>query len=179
MGGEILRALIACLLLLPLTAAAQSGEDGEEDEPKTLVELDLKLPALPKDANLLQFEPSAASANRFYVDGPSILVGADGIVRYTLVIKTPSGASNVSYEGMRCLTKEQKNYAFGRSDGTWSNARTSEWRRIVYKDLNRHHAVLYTDYFCAGKFPIKSAADALYRFKHGVPYSGNPRFDVR
>ena len=178
MVEEILRALIVCSLLLPLTASAQTGVDAE-DEPKPHVELELKLPPLPKDANLLQFEPSAASANRFYVDGASILVGTDGIVRYTLVIKSPSGAANVSYEGIWCAMKEQKTYALGRSDGTWSNARTSEWRPIVYKEINRHHAVLFTDYFCAGKFPIRSAADALYRFKHGVPYTGNPRFEVR
>ena len=94
------------------------------------------------------FDVSAASDNRFYIDPESIAVGTDGVVRYTLVVRTPSGAENISYEGMRCDTREQKFYAFGRRDGTWVNARTSEWRRIEYQDINRQHGVLYRDFFC-------------------------------
>ncbi len=172
----ILRALLACGVALPLTGIAQTRTDAEDDgEPKPRVELEVKLPAMPQAANLLQFEPSAASNNRFYVDANSIYAGADGIVRYTLIIKSPSGAENISYEGIRCDTVEQKYFAFGRKDGTWVNARASEWRRIVYKEVNRHHGVLYKDYFCPDGSPVRSAADAVQRFKYGVPYGTPPR----
>ena len=163
-------------MALPLTGIAQSRNDSEDDgEPGPHAELEVKLPALPKAANLLQFEPSAASANRFYVDAGSIQVGADGIVRYTLVVKSPSGAENISYEGIRCETVEQKYYAFGRRDGTWTNARANEWRRIVYKEVNRQHGVLYANYFCPDGSPVRSAADAIERFKNDVPYGAPPR----
>ena len=76
---------------------------------------------------------------------------------------------------MRCDTIEQKYYAFGRRDGTWSRTRTSEWRRIEYRSLNRHHGVLYADYFCPDGAPIKSPPDAVRRFKYGVPYGAPPR----
>jgi hypothetical protein len=169
-------ALAACCAVLPLAVAAQSRSDGEEDgEKKPLAELEVKLPAMPKTENLLPFEPSSASNNRFYIDAASIDIGSDGIVRYTLVIKGPGGGSNTSYEGMRCDTLEQKAYAFGRGDGTWVNSRTSEWRQIVYKSINRHHSVLYADYFCPDGSPIRSAADAIRRFKYGVPYGAPPR----
>jgi hypothetical protein len=174
----ISRALVACCAVLPLAVAAQSRSDGEEEgEKKPTAELEVKLPALPKADNLLSFEPSAASNNRFYIDAASIDIGADGIVRYTLVIKGPGGGSNISYEGMRCDTIEQKTYAFGRGDGTWVNARTSQWRQIVYKDINRQHGVLYADYFCPDGSPIRSAAEAIRRFKYGVPSGVPPRSD--
>jgi hypothetical protein len=124
---------------------------------------------------LLPFEGGAASGNRFFVDAQSILVGDDGVVRYTLVIKSASGAENVSYEGMHCDNVEQKYYAFGRRDGTWTNAQSSTWKRIQYKEINRQHGVLYADYFCPDGSPIRSAKDAVNRFKYGVPKDVPPR----
>ena len=170
-----LQLLLACCALLPIVTAAQPRPDLEEEagEKKPWVELAVKLPPFFKPENLLQFEPSAASSNRFYIDPESIAIGGDGAVRYTLVVRSASGAENVSYEGIRCETREQKYYAFGRRDGTWSNARSSEWRRIEYKEINRQHAVLYADYFCPDrKRPIGSPTDAINRLKYGVPRSG-------
>ena len=176
MFEKTLRALIACCVVVPLSGYAQPRTAAEDEgEPSPRMELEVKLPPLPKVANLLQFEPSAASANRFYIDAESILIGADGIVRYTLVVNSPSGAETVSREGMRCDTKERKFYAFGRSDGTWANARANEWQRIVYMEINRQYGVLYVDYFCPDGSSISSAADAIRRFKYGVPYGAPPR----
>ncbi len=173
--------LLAGCTLFPLNLTAQPRIEQEEEagEKKPLPELEIRLPPYPKPENLVPFEPSAASSNRFFVDTKSILVGSDGIVRYTLVIRSPSGAENVSYEGMRCSTIEQKFYAFGRRDGTWSNARVSEWRRIAYKEVNRQHGVLYTDYFCPDGSPILTAKDAIQRLKYGVPSGAPPRSGSR
>ena len=170
MASAILRWLLACWLLPPAAAAAQPWANPEDEDPKAWVELESKLPPLPKPENLISFEVSAASTNRFYIDTQSIAVGSDGVVRYTLVIKGSGGGENISYEGIRCEMRQQKYYAFGRRDGTWSNARSSEWRYIEYKDINRQHGVLYADYLCLDrKRPVKSPADAIRRFKYGVP----------
>jgi hypothetical protein len=118
---------------------------------------------------------SAANTNHFFIDGESINIGDDGVVRFTMVVKSPSGAENISYEGIRCETTEQKFYAFGRRDGTWSNARSPTWRKIQYKDVNRQWATLYSYYFCPDGSPIASAKDAIQRFKYGVPYGLPPR----
>ena len=173
---KTLWALVACCIALPPAATAQSRRDGDEEgENKPPPELELRLPGSPKAGNLLAFEPSAASTNRFFIDAESIYIGDDGIVRYTLVVTSASGASNTSYEGMRCDTQEQKTYAIGRSDGTWTQVRRSEWRKIVYKEFNRQHGVLYAAYFCPDGSPVKSAAEAVRRFKYGVPYGEPPR----
>ncbi len=171
MARAALRLLLACCLLLPVTAGAQPRPELEEEErTRTWVELELKLPPFPKTENLIAFDVSGASNSRFYVDPQSIAVGSDGVVRYTLVIKGSGGAENISYEGIRCETREQKYYAFGRRDGTWSNARSREWRRIEYKDTDRQHGVLYVDYLCIDrKKPVKSPAEAIQRLKYGVP----------
>lgn len=161
-------------MLLPAMAGAQPRPDLEEDKgAKAWTELEVRLPPFPKTEDLIPFDVSAASSNRFYIDPQSIAVGGDGIVRYTLVAKGSGGGENISYEGIRCETREQKYYAFGRRDSTWSNARSSEWRYIEYKDINRQHGVLYADYFCLDrKRPVGSPAVAIHRFKYGVPSRG-------
>jgi len=169
-ASAILRWLLAGWLLLPAAAAAQPRADPEDEDPKAWVELESKLPPLPKPENLILFEVSAASSNRFYIDTESIAVGSDGVVRYTLVVKGSAGGENISYEGIRCEMREQKYYAFGRRDGTWSTARSGKWRWIEYRDINSPHGVLYADYFCPDrKVPVRSPAEAIRRFKYGVP----------
>lgn len=168
MVERVSRLLLACCALLSVAAHAQLFRDPEETE-KSWIEAEIKLPPFPRPATLIEFEAGAASSNRFYIDPESISVGSDGVVRYTLVVKGQGGGENISYEGIRCETREQKYYAFGRRDGAWSSARSGEWRRIEYKDINRQHGVLYVDYFCPDRKPVKSSRDAIHRFKYGVP----------
>ena len=178
MGRGVPKLLAWCALTLSLVASAQPARilgDEEDADKKEFVEREVKLPPLPKDGNLLQFEASAANTNRFFIDADSISIGDDGTVRYTLVVKSPSGAENISYEGIRCETTEQKFYAFGRRDGTWSSVRAPVWRKIHYKDVNRQYGVLYANYFCPDGSPIASVKEAINRFKYGVPYGQPPR----
>lgn len=144
-------------------AAGQwSGWDYDRDElKKERVEVQVKPPAYPKEGNLLQFDAGAATQHRFLIDPESISVGDDGVVRYTLVVKTAGGSTNVSFEGMRCDSRELKVYAFGRRDGNWIPARDPQWRRIEYQEVNRQHGALYTDILCRDRVPVKSAKDAV------------------
>jgi hypothetical protein len=141
---------------------------------KTLPELAVVLPAMPKSENLLEFQASAASTSHYFIDAPSISIEKDGTVRYTLVVKGSGGGENISYEAIRCDTLEQKAFAFGRRNGTWANAKESAWRKIQYKTGNLQYAVLYTDYFCPDGKPIRSPKDAIAAFKYGVPYGQPP-----
>ena len=158
---------LACVILslLPFVAAGQPAED--EDAPSQWVETEVKLPSFPKPGSLIKFTPSAAASNEFFIDADSISVQTDGVVRYTLVIKSPGGAQNVSYEGIRCETREQKYYAFGRSDGTWMNARSAQWKRIEYREVNRHHGVLYADYMCPDRKRPRTAKEVVQQLKYG------------
>ena len=93
------------------------------------------------------------------------------MVRYTLLVRTEGGATNVSFEGMRCETREQKYYALGRADGSWVRARNPQWRRIETQSINRHHVVLYADVFCDGRDPVTTTREVLQRLKYGAPVS--------
>lgn len=161
-------ACVIALATLAATASAQWREwDAElEDEKKTWKEMQAQMPAYPKPENLARVQTGSATSHQFYVDTASVSVGEDDVTRYTVVVKTAGGATNVTFEGMRCETREQKLYALGRSDSTWVRARDTSWRRVVLRDLTPHHHTLYFDYFCAfGKRPtsVRQAVDALRR----------------
>lgn len=141
--------------------AQWSGWDYDFDREITpWKELQAQIPAYPKSENLLEFDVGG-SAHRYYIDAPSISVGEDGVVRYTIVIRTAGGANNTSFEGIRCATQEQKYYAIGRSDGTWSRARNPQWKRIEPREVTRQHYVLFGEIFCNGKIPVQTPQQAL------------------
>lgn len=117
------------------------------------------LPAYPGDAGLIEFRTRRNSDNRFYIDRESLTIGKDRVVRYTVVVKSPSGASTVSYEGMRCKTAGFKVYAFG-VEGKWREARDPEWRAIPALTPDLHFA-LYKDYLCDGEAIGARTADQL------------------
>ena len=139
-------------------------------------ESDVKLPAFPRDEGLVQFHVSGATSFKFFIDPASVLPGPDGVVRYTLVARSPRGVSNVSYEGIRCATSSWKMYALG-NDGRWS-ARESEWRDIEPRSVQRWHLELRHRYFCPGRVAIHTAAegvDALRRGGHPAVTAGTER----
>lgn len=172
---NMLRFLSGMLALsFTLASPAHASTDFEDDyEHKSWQEIEVKLPAAPKPENLLPIYVSAATSNQFSVDGSSLSVGADGVVRYVLVIRSAAGVRNVSFEGMRCETRERRIYASGRQDGSWSKARNNEWVRIQDAYANRHHAVLFLEYFCPFGNIAVDAEEARQALKQG----GHP--DVR
>lgn len=162
--------LLLLLCLFPLVAAgAEWGKfEYDFDSEKPWVELEAQLPSYPKEENLLPFFVSATTDNKFFVDGASISIGEDGVVRYVLVAKSPGGAVNVSFEGIRCSSRERKFYAFGRSDGNWSKARYAKWEPIRYQDRNRQHHMLYDDFFCPRGIMVRDAEEAVFALKRGI-----------
>ena len=163
--------VLLLVLLLPFGAAAQWRffESDFDDERKEWKEIEAKLPAFPRQENLVVLDGGGGSPHKFFVDAPSIAVGEDGVVRYSLVVKTAGGATNVSFEGIRCELRQHKLYAVGHANGKWVRARDPEWRRIEHRDKNNHHGVLYAEVLCNGKVPVKSAREALHLLKYGRP----------
>ncbi|AYH42852.1 CNP1-like family protein [Azoarcus sp. DN11] len=123
------------------------------------------LPAAPRDGALREFFVSSASPNHFFIDEDSIAVGEDGVVRYTLVIRTPGGAKNVTNEGIRCASGTWRLYATGRSGGDWSAARDADWKPIVDNTYNRPRAALSEDHFCDGPVPPRDRDEVLRRLR--------------
>ena len=151
----------------PLTGVRSDTRDTVEEN-KRWHEAELVLPAYPQSGTLASLAVSASARNQFFVDLPSLSVGTDGVVRYVLIVRTPGGAENVSYEGIRCELAQWKLYATGQG-GEWSTARQSEWRTIENKPVNRHHAALWSEYFCPNGGILRSAEegrDALRRGGH-------------
>jgi len=175
---RFLSLLLACASLIWTTeVSAQlvkpptNNFDFEEEKPWQ--ELNPEPPAFPKDENLREYYVSEVATNKYMIDTTSIAPGADGVVRYVLVVKTSGGATNVSFEGLRCKDLTWKHYASGRADGTWSKARTPEWRRVENKPVNRHHAALSRDLFCPSGDPITSADEGRNALRLGKHPNAN------
>ncbi len=157
--------LLLGVLLSQSVLAADDFDD--EYDAKSWREVEVKLPVAPKDASLLPFYVSAVTTNRFFVDGSSIEVGADGVVRYVLVVLSSEGAKNVTFEGMRCETRERRIYAAGRSDGSWVKFKSNQWEKIRDAVGNRHHAALFLEYFCPGGNIVRDTTEAINWLKKG------------
>ena len=159
--------LIAAATLFSSAHAQWREWEGDFDEDKKgWKEIQAQIPPYPQAANLVRINTDAATSHAFYIDTSSISLGEDGVVRYAAVIKTAGGAMNVTFEGMRCETREQKLYAIGQPDSSWVRARNSKWERVVPKELTPYRHTLYNEYFCfsrARPTPVKQAIDALKR----------------
>ncbi|WP_172600093.1 CNP1-like family protein [Sulfuricystis multivorans] len=155
-------------LFLASNASAGLFADEDPDAPKWEEETP-QLPGFPKEADLREFFVSATTPHRYFIDTASLSVGKDGVVRYTLVVHTRGGVTNITYEGLRCATGQFKIYATGHTDGRWVMARQSAWRPIENNPTYRHHAALSHDYFCPIGNPIatpEEGREALRLGKH-------------
>jgi len=171
-----MRRLIVGLALLPGLAAAQPAPRDLYDLPNERApppwdERKIELPHFPKAESLIKIQVDGDVSFDFFVDTDSVSVGGDGVVRYTLVARSSGGASNVSYEGIRCKDGERRLYALGRSDNTWSEARNSRWVAISDLPVNRVQAVLYATYFCPMRILPRDTGEARKMLERG----GDPR----
>jgi hypothetical protein len=170
---RFLAILVVLTAPAPAFAVSLSGQEPAPlnhnyAEPVEWRELQAEPPAAPRNEDLIEFYVGPNTTNRFYIDGTTLSAGKDGVVRYVLVVKAAGGATNVTFEGIRCQTGEYRLYASGRADGTWALSRTASWRPIENKPINRHHAALSRDLFCQSGIPIANpdqGRDALRRSK--------------
>lgn len=166
------RFLVVFASMLGVVGVAQSQsrlDEDFDDEYKPWQEIAIQLPAPPQTANLLPFYVSATATQSFAIDAKSLTVGSDGVIRYTLVIDSPGGAKNISYEGIRCGSFEKKIYAIGQPDGSWSRSRRNQWERIVQNAANRQHAILAKEYFCQNLIVVGDAKQMIERIRWQQP----------
>lgn len=145
----------------------QDSVPDDDGQGKKWSEAAVQLPAPPKDEKLLPFSIGAASPHKYFIDSDSLSLGTDDVVRYTLVILASGGAKNVSYEGMRCSTRERRVYAFGQPDGSWTQSRSNTWVKIQDGGVNRYHAALFLDYFCPNGVLVGDVRAIRRMFKQG------------
>ncbi len=169
MRGPI--AIALCLALVACAADNPEQSDWERaQEAQSWQENRVTLPPYPTSANLVAFDAGAGSEFHFLVDIASLSVGSDGVVRYVLVARSPHGAANVSFEGLRCRDGEYKIYATGSGDRTWAKVPLSRWRPVEQR-AGSWHRTLANDYFCPLREPIRTVAEGVNALQRG----GNPR----
>jgi CNP1-like family len=140
-GLTIFSVLVAC--------AGDPIESGLDPfAPKVFKEGKTKLPLNPPNKSTLQpFYVSQGTVFKFAVDTDSILIGADGVTRYTVVITNPSGGQQVQYEGIRCDSYQWRLYG-NFENNRWVENPLSSWSDIKSKVVNRYQAALASGAFC-------------------------------
>ena len=133
---------------LILTLCQSAFAEEVEEESVVWQESAPQLPSLPAERNFVSFYVSAASENQFFIDRSSLQLTPEGVVRYVVIVRAPSGVENISYEGIRCDTKEFRFYASLRADKSWGWSRQADWKKILGYGANRYRAVFVTDHFC-------------------------------
>lgn len=159
--------LIAIVSVLIANAALADAEEPYDYEEKVWTELPTAIPAFPNDENLIEFSVGPTERNRFFVDGSTIKIGSDGIVRFVIVLKTTGGATNVTLEAMRCATREYKLFAVGRTDSSWDKIEFPQWKLVENKTINHYRAVLSRDFLCPASHVPSDAADARAALRRG------------
>jgi len=117
----------------------------------------------PNQATLLPFYVSQHTIFKFAVDIDSILIGADGVTRYIVVMKSPSGNEQAQYEGIRCDSFQWRLYGT-LENGAWRENPLSTWRNIQNNVPNRYQASLAQGAFCnfnSQEKNIKTILDSL------------------
>ena len=148
------------------TADSPSRSNYAEDTP--WAEHGVGLPAYPEAGHLVKVPVQIADSNlEMFIDERSLTVGDDGVVRYVLVLRAPSGAENVFFEGLRCATHELRSYAYGTSRATWQSVDTA-WTRIQSTGMGRYREQLYQYYLCQPARGILPRQEMLQRMRYGV-----------
>lgn len=177
----------AIILLATSLAACASSEPAPEtdrraNDPVSTVgpkgawrEVSVPVPSYPQQKNLVEFSIRGTTSFKFFADTQSVRVDDDGVVRYTLIARSGSGAENVSFEGIHCEKREFKVYAVGSIDGTWLTPRNSNWRPIETKKNNDYRNSLHHYYLCPSGFPRINAKETILVLKRGRPDFGDFR----
>ena len=126
---------------------AERAEPGDASKPWQ--EDRLELPPFPRAADLLPIRGDAASPGyNYYVDVNSVSFTDDGVLRYTVVIQSPEGASNIVYEGIRCATDEVKPLAYGTRSGRFKRMPDAHWTYVRSPGALAYRTTLVELYVC-------------------------------
>ena len=167
--------LLALGMIGPADAVRRRDQDpihGAHEE-LPFREVEVAPPPYPVHAGLIEFTPTGRTRNRFYVDGPSLSIGPDEVIRFVLVVRSPSKASNVTFSAVRCDTKEWKDYAYARTDKSWVVDEQAQWRPIKAQSFNNHQYTLFNEFFCYGGIksggPLGTAEAIVRNLKYPTP----------
>ncbi len=125
-----------------------------------------KIPPLSTGARLREFELDSPTRNRQAIDLDSIAIDEEVVVRFALVVTSPSGARNVSYEAIQCNRGERKLLAIGTPDGGWSPTPSSQWMSVRGERTSPLHSELMRA-LCSGRTATREQAEVVKRLAGG------------
>jgi hypothetical protein len=166
--SHCVRFLSILMCIVSLAACANKPFKDEFESDKTWSEQLTQLPPYPNVKDLMAFNAGEATTDQYLIDTTSIKIGEDGVIRFSLVIKSSAGAMNVSYEGIRCATRERKLYALGRDNKTWVQPRISEWQSLEFVRQFYAQLELSKNIFCPHQQIVSSREEAIEALKAGM-----------
>lgn len=125
-----------------------------------------EVPAPPafETRKLLTFEVPGSSLV-FGVDPATLRISEDGIVRYVMVASSGTGARNVFYEGLRCISGELKTYARHTPEGAWVKVDEPQWRSLFGNPSTRHALQLAKAGACNNAAPPTSVEEMVRQIR--------------
>ncbi len=131
-----------------------------------------KTPDYPKDEDLVEVSGSPAYKNyQYLIDVKTLQVGDDGIVRYSLVIRSSSVSDNVFFEGVRCTSNEIKAYAYGITDmddkKKFIAKSDPKWRQVSSIGVTGYGPTFIANYLCGFNGKSIKRDEVIQNIKYG------------
>ncbi len=130
------------------------------------------LPPYPEQDDLVEVSAPPAYKNyQYFIDSKNLLVGDDGVVRYSIIIRSKSGADNALYEAIRCNRNTIKHYAYGSTNDAGEKvftARSSvEWQAFQTTGVMSYGDILVKNYFCNHSGAVLKRHEIIQNLKYG------------
>ena len=139
-----------------------------------------KLPPLPDDADLLAARVDTLPAPlQAYIGASSLSADPkDRVLRYWLVIKSPQGAYNATFEGLRCESGEYKVYAYGnpRRKPPVQAAPQPAWKPVGIRQPGNYRPEMMLTLLCNESKRPRLVSEILATLRGQAPYR-NPSAD--
>lgn len=146
----IKRIFVLCLAMFAAVACAQTPVEA----PEWKEEAAPPPPAYSND-KLVAIEMPPYVTIKVSIAPETVVVGADGVVRYVVVMRNMSGSVNAAYEGIRCATGEVKTYGRVNSAGSWVPVDQPQWRSLTDNLPSRHAYAIARQGACDGRTAAK------------------------
>ena len=126
------------------------------------------LPELPDEQYLIEFNAVASYAQyRYAIDEKTLSVGKkDAVVRFIIVISSPSGVKNSYYQGLNCYKKQIKTYAYASENKLIASSQPF-WKEFSDKGVLGYSKGLAEFYFCNSFDNALTRKEILNNLKYG------------
>lgn len=158
------RCVVALVLFTSSALAHAQLKDADPDWKENDVQA---IPAFDV-SRLIEIDMGQRFSLVYAIDPQTLSVGSDGILRFVMVARSPSGAVNAFYEGLRCNTAEGRVYARHNPSSGWQSASTSVWQPLRETSGMLHILRFARQGGCDGAAPQRSARIVIDQLKSGM-----------